>query len=226
MDGKFQLINLKDSKQYETGFENRKMKYFKKLQKLNIEDGNETQLQSRNGCITWYLVTTWYDSYGNIVDRDWQEIGTWCEGDCCPPNELCDKICGDGAGGGGAGESGETKTEAVKVTDGRIGGNGYMNFTSTAHFNLTGLSFQDQFLNCFNNGNGTYIWTDIPDGMHLPSTPWEIQYGMSWQGVNLTNSNMTAVCSFSLPIIFPNNPSQSIPNFGNSNTFQASVVLQ
>lgn len=49
-------------------------------------------------CINWYLVTTYYDSYGNIVGQSSEYVGTTCDG--CD-NLSYQSLCSTGDGGSG-----------------------------------------------------------------------------------------------------------------------------
>lgn len=90
-------IQIKNGKQFSLGFIHR-----------NSETGVR-QTQRTNGCIDWYLVTTYYYTDGT-TETTKEYVGTTCEG--CENGELV-SLCRDPEFGGG-GSEGETPEEIIE----------------------------------------------------------------------------------------------------------------
>src|SRR6266700_1207895 len=97
-NGAFRFLSIMDTYLYELKYENGALHSYGLMQpKMKTVTTNSTN----SDCVDWYIVTTYFYEDGTS-DRDWEYIGTTCDG--CPPNDprvAQSFLCGDGAGGGG-----------------------------------------------------------------------------------------------------------------------------
>lgn len=66
------------------------------------------------GCTDWYLVTTYYDEYYNIIEQTSEYLGTTCVG--CNDNNYETLCPGTGGGGGNDGNNGSTEEWEVEIS--------------------------------------------------------------------------------------------------------------
>jgi hypothetical protein len=96
-NGQFTVLSITDDFRYELKFENNKLK---SIAELRTKPGSDKQ--KTNGCIEWYLVTTYHYSDGSS-ESYWQYVFTSC--DCEQVRNIdCRRFrinCGGGSGGGG-----------------------------------------------------------------------------------------------------------------------------
>lgn len=88
VDGQFILLSIADNFVYGLKFENGRLKSVAERRNKFSEQANG----KTSSCINWYLVTTYYDGYGNVVDVVYNFLF-----------QTCDE---DNSGGGGGGEGG------------------------------------------------------------------------------------------------------------------------
>ncbi|MET0393585.1 MAG: hypothetical protein ABW019_10615 [Chitinophagaceae bacterium] len=93
-DGHFAILSIFDRFFYEVGFRDGVQVTHMTRRKRETDPFAVTS--TGNQCTAWYLVTTSYYPDGT-AETDWEYLYTSCSG--CQPNELCDELGGEGAGG-------------------------------------------------------------------------------------------------------------------------------
>ncbi len=101
-NGSYRYYNSNSKFMSTLDFENGKLKsigVFRKKINRSFDLKNES-------CIDWYIVTTFYDSGGNITAQYETYIGTTCDGNCTPSDPYLESLeCASGGSGGGSGEN-------------------------------------------------------------------------------------------------------------------------
>ncbi len=101
-DSKFQFLSVTGRRVFELEYRNKNL-YSAGIVKKNQENSNnDISRASVIACINWYLVTTYYDEWGNQVDQTTEFINQTCD-DC--ENPMYQSICPDGGGGGTSSET-------------------------------------------------------------------------------------------------------------------------
>lgn len=94
-DGKFQFLTVGGKPQYILQYKNNHLVSSGLYQpKQTAASANRT---SSTLCYDWYLVTTWYDIFGNVTDKTYVYLYTTC-GSCGSPKLM--SFCADDGGGG------------------------------------------------------------------------------------------------------------------------------
>ncbi|MBL7728801.1 MAG: hypothetical protein JNM68_13985 [Dinghuibacter sp.] len=121
-DGIYTTLTIYDRYLYEQEYKSGNLYRYTQM---GTEEQFETPRRANartNGCIDWYVVTTWYGENGQVIDVDYDYIGTTCN-NCgyTDPNgqgQVCDEITGGGGnGGGGYGEPANKQVEWVVKAD-------------------------------------------------------------------------------------------------------------
>lgn len=117
---------------------------------------NQSYVLRTESCIDWYIVTTFYDSGGNITAQYETYIGTTCNGSYTPTDPYLESLeCPGGGGGGGNGGGNENPPGDPNAPGDKLC-SGSFNFQSGAQnsfwqTNLTGMRFENgQSINQFN----------------------------------------------------------------------------
>lgn len=135
-------FEIKKGKIYSTG------SILQKNQNNKRESNQKTQ-----GCIDWYLVTSYYEN-GILVDQTWEYVGTTCDG-CSDPNYQ--SICPDDGGGGG-----DPQPDEIIDGDDNISGSSGILPDASSGLNLSGtglipLTFTGHVRYVFNRTQGVVI---------------------------------------------------------------------
>jgi hypothetical protein len=98
LSGKYRFLTVSGTRQVEIEFRDGKISSIGKIQnqRSNVSDSGGS-LSQANGCIDWYLVTTYYYSDGSSYSTE-EYLGRTCEGCNGDPTTYQD-ICPDSGGG-------------------------------------------------------------------------------------------------------------------------------
>ena len=99
--GQFRFLSVTGKWLYQLDYNNKRLASAGHIQP-KVTSGSRTDGISAIVCIDWYLITTYYDDYGNVVYQTTEYVGTTCQ-EC--DNGMYQGFCPDGGGGGGSGQN-------------------------------------------------------------------------------------------------------------------------
>jgi hypothetical protein len=102
-DSKFQFLSVTGKGLYELSYKNNRLFSAGIIKTKATDLANHKEMGTNTiTCIDWYLVTTYYDEYGNISYQTEEYVGQTC-GEC--DNPMYESMCPDGGGSGGGNET-------------------------------------------------------------------------------------------------------------------------
>lgn len=117
--GMIKFMDVTGRRLHEIGFKKGRISSYGEIKSKNT---NQTKVSNISECTDWYLNTTYYDEYYNIIEQTSEYIGTTCTG--CNSGEYGSPCPGAGGGGSGGsgGNNGQEWQEEVTSSSDEIGG--------------------------------------------------------------------------------------------------------
>lgn len=221
VDGTFSLVSLSDRKYYEMDFKNAKKSEFKLWEMRKKQNGRTTT----EGCIDWYLVTTYYID-GVPISQTSDFVGTSCpcQGNttdaCIEPETNYDSMEQNYYG------TTESKDVTLIVKEETVYPEHWKFY---GKFELTGVKYQDCTNNYFTSiiekpwpnpifefiGDGAAVGMDHTNLLYIQFQPARMQY-------DLLDPKL-ASARIDMEIIYPNQAGKT-RQLGLAQTWQASIL--
>jgi len=100
-DGKFQFLAVSGTPQYVLDY---KDKHLVSSGAFQSKENADSLSRSDGTCVSWYLVTSYFNASGKVVQEIWEYLYTTCAG-TCGSNKYMSFCAGDAIGGGSGGGS-------------------------------------------------------------------------------------------------------------------------